>query len=227
MNVYVNNSELENAYIGEWRYCYTPTSNTKVYCPFVDSQLDITWNTSIDKTLTKQNKWYSFVWNSNDCSFTNHLWIRFYCYWMYCNSLPTNKYVRVLPTDYWYMHFIPTDSTTSRAQNVVYIMWNSSTSPYSNSWYYSWKKTMTLWQWNHMAYWIDSSNNFIWMLNWATMWSWNQSWTPFHNTSILSNLFWWNDNFTITLLDVIWEDRVWTSAEIQAYYNKSKAFYWL
>lgn len=225
----VNKIRVGTQQVRPEEYCYTPTSNTKLYYPFVDSQLDITWNTTLGKSLTQQSKWYKYSSGSSDrdISFTTYVWTRFFCFWMYCNTLPTNKYVRVIPTDYWYMHFIPTDSTTSHARNAVYVMWNSSTSPYQNSWYYSWQKTITLWQWNHFAYGIGSDNKYIWVLNWTSMWSWTASWTAFNNTSLVSNLFWWNDAFEITLLDLIWEDRVRTLSEIQAYYNKSKSYYWL
>lgn len=207
---------------------YSPTANTKLYYPFINNQTDVTGNTSIPITGTQQTIWCSFSISSGAVAITNGygLWIRFFSYWLKCDTLSSSQYTMALNTEYAFMNFMPSDSNSSHARNVIYVMWTT-TSPYNWTWYYSWSKTITLNQRNHLAYWIDANGNYIWVLNGTSVWSWTRSWTQFHNSSWWPNLMWANASCTMTFSDVIWEDRVRTLQEVQDYFNKTKSTYWI
>lgn len=227
-------NKIQRIYIGENLVRppnpYSPTSDTKFYYPFRYDQRDVTWNTSISVTWTNEEIGYKFS-NTSDAknisfNLNEDLGVRFVSYWVYCNSLPSSTYTWLVFTDYWWVNFMPVDSTSSHAQNVIYITGTAS-SPYNGSWYYSWKKTMTLNQWNHMAYGMASDKQYIWVMNGTVMWSWTASWTPYKNTSFPTQLLRTNWLLTVTFSDLIWESRVWTQQEIVDYYNRTKSTYWI
>ena len=207
---------------------YSPTVNTKLYYPLRFDQKDVMGNTSISVTGNKETIGYKFSKSSSSYTITFNnsrwLWIRFFSYWVYCNTLPSNTYVRILNTEYAFMNFMPTDSNSSRAKNITYVMGTAS-SPYSSNWYYSWSKTITLNSRNYIAYWIASNGQYIATINWSVVWSGTASWTQYHNSSWPSDLIGANGAYAVTFSDVIGEDRVWTQQEILDYYNKTKSNY--
>ena len=186
MNVYLyqNNTEkiLKNAYIWEYMLPYTPTANTVFYYPLIDNQSDVTGNTTLSATLTKENIWYKITNTTCEVNWSNNKNLRFMSYWIYFNSTTSWSYNQIWVTVNWYLHFTITDSNSSHARTFAYVMWTNS-NPFSDSWTHSSQKTVDTTKRHHFAYWIDSSNKYLFVMDWQSAWAGTASWTQFYTTT--------------------------------------------
>lgn len=199
--------EMVNAYI--WEDTWKPWSNTVMYYPFVNDQLDKVWSSSISTTWTNEALWYTFssswqMWITNpptNCRFVS-VWVKYNsANWQY-NQWPM--------TYIWWM---------------LYNFWHSNSSylkkfqaqTASSSWNVSSEQSTSTWIWYYMAFWYDWTKAIAY-INWSkvreqTM-SVYTSWT----------MFIWSQ-INETLSEYIWESVFWTESEIQSYYYNTKSNY--
>ena len=213
-------TELKNAYIGEWTP-YTPTSSTIAYYPFISDQTDQTWNTSIPATWSKQTIWYRFTSGSSTLWITipsNKQTSRFYSCWTKCITLPSWRYdyLSSMIINYGTMRFVYKGYDGNNQKQFWY--WKDS----SNT-IYSSTQSIDLTNRFHIAYGCDSSNNYMGWINWNLVFSWQASPQRFLSTI---DMFQWS-NATIDYSDFILENRLWSVTETTNYYNNTKSNYWL
>lgn len=203
----------------EWYKWWTPWANTIAYYPFRSDILDHSWN---NKNFT--GSWYSFANNMITTTSTltwpivtpeNTTWDRTINVWCYRAS--------------WYYCF--------RSSNIGTDWWIN---PYeSENWYRPWV-SFKLWNTWYRNYPSASDLPAMWSIilmtrtKTGTTMKLYVNWVLTSTNSSLDTATWTSPNWiTKTYLDpwtyweIIVEDKIWTDAEIQNYYNQTKSNYGL
>ena len=211
--------ELKNAYIGEYKE-WNILSSTICYYPLKNNNTDFTWNTTINKSGTKQAIGYEFTW-TND-------WVRTSAYTNQSAFLSARLYIKT-PTVWtsssapWWVGYL---AKGKMRYNYIHqwtpdcIQFNYNSSTWQNTRVYGVNN-----QWFHLAFWYNWTEAYYYK-NWVK--TIIQSTTSLVVASQNDVLILWADaaSYDIILSDFIvdWVDR---ESEIVNYYNQTKSNYWL
>ena len=200
---------------------WTPWSNTVFYFPFTNDATDHSWNWfTLSNTWTQETIWRTFTTTTALNTATS--W-KFASVWIKINQRgswwPSYWDQLMLGMINWNMYYQIVHANNSSETDVVFFWYWSGTR--------STKKLNTsLWTWYHLAFYSDT-NWWYCYLNWVKSTIWTG--TPYNSVSTRSEFF--NDNnstkSSITLSEVIVENRVRSDSEILEYYNQTKSNYWL
>lgn len=208
--LYIGNSKIKEAYVGSelvrptW---WHPSSNTLAYYPFADNQLDSTWKTTLPISWTRQTIWYMFTCGSRENWYINNTKsAKTLSCWAYINNPGSNSAMLELKT-LWYCTASPNTNVRNKLQ------WQAS----NGSWFTLGNAFSVSW-WNLFTF-IYTWTAVYWYLNAELKWTWQY-------TLIDVNCVLWH-LVTITLSELIIEDKARTRQDIINYYNKTKSLYWL
>ena len=191
---------------------YIPTANTIAYFPFIDNQVDLLSNYSLNTTWTQQTLWFSIPKGTK---------------FIYSKPKENERF-------YWF--WVKPNSSTSGA------LWQTNLGGLRFNWNVNNIKEFTMkdswgtfhggsisWTWTtdvryYIAYTIDTSNNYKWWVNAVQKWSgtyapnlgYTESW-----------LYTDNNGSATTFSDFIIERTAWTADQVTAYFNKTKSRYWI
>ena len=200
------------------RPVWKPWSNTVMYYPFKDDQLDKVWTSSLPLTWIKQTLWYNFSgsweYKVNNPNVNN----RFISVWVKFNSLITSSWasqtIFTYPAEVNYCLYNAATSFTKRFW--CYVSTSGST---TDKWKSFGNYDYVLWQWVHLAYGTDWTKCVAYV-NWVLNWTYTTNSTLSRWMTFLR----WMD---LTYSELIGESVCWTSQEVQNYYNSTKSKYWL
>lgn len=240
-SIYVGTTAVKEVYVGttkvrpSWWWSYTPTANTIMYFPLTKDAVDlIHW-----VTLTAQNTtptWTSPSWTSVPCAYFSSPW--FFAKTTSTSYLVTWNAARTIS---WWIRF----TGTSRTSVACYWTWstNQMFTLYYNDWNQRWRFTQRG-DWSSYGT-IPSMNtwyNVVITFNWSTI-IWYINWTASVsrskslNTSNARMYIAWDMSQTWSAVpstwlqgyvsEVIFENKAWSAAEVQTYYNSTKANYGL
>lgn len=212
--------ELKNAYIGEYIWPYTPTSNTIAYFPLIKDQADKVGNATINLTWTKQNVWFKFSAGSSQYIHADNIAEKVYftSLWGQRNTRATsNDTISFFTNDgslrfCWYhtsSSSIGTRGGFNSGGTWIGSNYGSKSVPQNTRFHLAcwWKN------WVYRAY-----------INWSLVRSW--SWTPRTDTPgsmpIMSNNW-----CAWTFSDIIYEKELRTDQQVLDYYNATKSIYGL
>jgi hypothetical protein len=198
---------------------WTPWSNTVMYYPFKDDQLDKVGNSSISLAWTKETIWYTFNSTSNiSISNMSTLW-RFLSMWIKLNSY-TWDYSQTPST------YIGVVLYNYRNINHNY--------PFNHAFQYTSNNTSNVWVHRPRSSVIDISSNVWHHLAYGTDWTKIYAyvdWNIVRNENLPYPLWsnWWTLGMAIneTISEFICESVCWTAQEVSDYYNQTKSKYWL
>lgn len=213
--------ELKNAYIGEvgnWDIL----SSTICYYPFKNNNTDLTWNTTLNKSGTKQTIGYEFS------SSTSNDWVYTENYSNMSTFLSARLYIKS-PTVWatssapWWIGYLAKGKMRyncihQATPDCIQFSYNSST----------WKNTRVYGvnnQWFHLAFWFNWTEAYFYK-NWVK--TVIQSTTSPTIASQTAVYLLWADSwgYDIIASDFL-VDSVDRESEIVNYYNATKSKYWL
>lgn len=213
-------NKIQKIYVGTQQvrpYKFTPTSSTLAYYPFVDNQIDQTWNTTLSATGTKQAIGYQFTTSGSNISINTPSGWTFFSFWTKVTSM-TSSAANASPfTKWWTMRFFYKHLATPAYAKTFAFWTNNNTIVTSNA------VTFNTDTWYHFAYWSDSSNHVKAWINWQLIWDTTVS----GRRNIFDGAIMQWEYTTQTFSDLILENRLWTANEVSNYYNHTKSNYWL
>jgi hypothetical protein len=212
-------TELKNAYIGEYTEWRQPWANTIAYFPFMNDIQDKVWTATITTgvTPTKASVWFTFT-SSSTGNYTTVDGANFWSIRAKANSLNSN-YIGLLNArdgyvGYYYKHI------ESNLNKRFYMFYNSSLSRVSSN-------QTSVWTWarHHFCYW---NNNGAWTFFLDGTQFYTQSTRQPYSSSGKIYIVWIGDGSdTFEISDLIVESVARTAQEIANYYNQTKSNYWL
>ena len=203
----------------EWLPPFTPWANTVAYFPFVDDQLDVTWNATISATGTKQTIGYRF--DLTDSGTTTNLttayfinfWVKFGNRKYSWDGRYINQSVTLWDGEITYNYNYELGSSESEYHKTVsYQSW-------ADSWGHSTAIPTTSWVWYNFAYGYDGTKVKIY-LNWTKI---EEITTSIYNSN--NRKIW--KYIDETLSNLIYETTPRTDQEVADYFNRSKGIYWI
>ena len=241
--LYPNNTEteLKNAYIGEYPERWQPWANTVAYYPLTSTTTvnDLSGNGYTLSTHDTLPTFWIYQWvdcasfNSNSLKtssvnpwaywnyFTVSLWIYSTSNW---DRVPIcNYYAQIEWWPIWYNWGIRSHSSWS---SIFKLMWGSNPTFNLNSGTTWWNHLLFIWDnWNLITYknGVQQGTGTIGSVNnngTLTIWAWWDDWEAHEWHGCFWYFKWW-------ISEVIIEDKVRTAREIADYYNLTKSNYGL
>lgn len=234
--IYVGDTQVSKVFVGNTQVRPTwwqPWANTVAYYPLDSTNTinDLSWNS---RNLTKEDPYgnVQFWTNDNvDCCYMNWGRLKF-------SSMPSISSWTIL----LYINTHNSSNNTNAA--IIDRQFNSTYSYWALKLYSSW---------TDINYYYPTALNSVWnyqMNNTKTTWIlWTMvkdgsSYKIYNNDTLVETKSWYGGNTSSTfyigqdgqngsyyycgsISNVIIEDRVWTTQEIQDYFNETKANYWI